>query len=105
MIQEVYLESGLEAAAVVRQQRDERCAQLQAEGWECRREDLYTVDGRRVFVVIAETLTAEPVAARTTESSSPRSRPTRPDRSAPPVPDAASSSTRLIRRVDKYERR
>lgn len=105
MIQEVYLEGGLDEATVVRRQRDERYAQLQSVGFDCRREDLYTVDGRRVFVVVAEPLEGELGAARSPESSPTRPRPTRPDRSEPPVQDANPHSTRPVRRVASYERR
>ena len=53
VIQEAYVESVWEEAEAVRQRRDARYAELQASGLECHREDLYTVDLRRVFVVTA----------------------------------------------------
>lgn len=53
MIQEVFVETCWEEEAIARQRRDARRQELEATGMECQSEDLYTVDGRRVFVVLA----------------------------------------------------
>ncbi|MBD2158877.1 hypothetical protein [Leptolyngbya sp. FACHB-16] len=53
MIQEVFIESTWEDATTARQRRDERSEELEATGLECLRENLYTVDGRCVFLVTA----------------------------------------------------
>ena len=74
VIQEVYIESVWEEAEAVRQRRDARYAELQASGLECHREDLYTVDLRRVFVVTATPIEVmAPKQSRQTEYG--RSRP------------------------------
>jgi hypothetical protein len=53
MTQEVFLETTWEDAEAARQARDDRAAQLEAQGWVCTCETLATVEGRLVFVVVA----------------------------------------------------
>lgn len=56
MIQEVFLESDWEEAAQARAARDERATQLQAKGLNCSCITLYRItDGRKVFLVEAQT--------------------------------------------------
>lgn len=51
---EVFLESEFDSSEIARQHRDERLTQLQAQGYVCRAENLYTIHtGMRIFTVIA----------------------------------------------------
>jgi hypothetical protein len=52
-IQDVFLETQWGDEETARQARDDRAAQLQAQGLVCNCENLYTVDGYRVFLVEA----------------------------------------------------
>jgi hypothetical protein len=52
-ISEVFREVDFEDAAVARQQRDVRLSQLQEEGLVCVGENLYHVEGWRVFTLVA----------------------------------------------------
>ena len=70
-IQETFLETDWEDEAAARQARDERAAQLQAQGFICICENLYNIAGYRVFVLRAtEPEAVEPTA--TGERSTPR---------------------------------
>lgn len=70
MIQEVFLETDWDEAAQARAARDERAAQLEAEGMTCSCATLYRItDGRKVFLVEAQS----PKSAES-ERQSPRQR-------------------------------
>ncbi|MBD1909417.1 MULTISPECIES: hypothetical protein [unclassified Leptolyngbya] len=90
MIQEVFIESPWEDESIARQRRDERYGELAAAGLDCRRENLYTVDGRRVFLVIAT-----PAEEEVQISPSARDKPTAPRLRA----------GRPVRRIQGYETR
>lgn len=90
MIQEVFIESPWEDEDTTRQRRDERYGELAAAGLECRRENLYTVDGRRVFLVTATPVEEEAPAVQTT-----REKPTAP----------RLRTGRPVRRIQGYETR
>lgn len=84
MIQEVFIESAWEDAGTAQQRRDERYQELESTGLDCQRENLYTVDGRRVFLVTA--IPVEPDAGTAIgrdKSAGPRLRSTRPGRKVP----------------------
>ena len=55
MLQEVFLESDWEEAANARSQRDCRIAELQSQGLVCTAEDLWNVQGYRVYLLVALT--------------------------------------------------
>jgi hypothetical protein len=53
-LEELFLESDWKSIAAARQHRDQRLSELQAQGYVCEAENLYTIDtGRRVFLVRA----------------------------------------------------
>jgi hypothetical protein len=54
MISEVFCEIDFEDAAAARQQRDLRIVTLQAQGLVCLAENLYRVDGKRVYLLTAD---------------------------------------------------
>lgn len=89
MIQDVFIETTWEDEDLVRQRRDARYEELVATGMDCRRENLYTVDGRRVFVVIAIPPVEEEIP------SSKREKPIAP----------RLRSDRPVRRIVGYEKR
>jgi hypothetical protein len=91
MIQEVFIETPWEDESTTRQRRDARYGELAAAGLDCRRENLYTVDGRRVFLVIATP--AEEEAPTTTSLT--REKPTAP----------RLRTGRPVRRIQGYETR
>jgi hypothetical protein len=68
MISEVFCEIDFEDAAAARQQRDLRVEVLQAQGLFCVAENLYRVDGKRVYLLTTdvprdnEQTTAAPLA-------------------------------------------
>jgi hypothetical protein len=74
LIQEVFLESDWEEASQARAARDERASQLQAEGLTCSCSTLYRItDGRKVFLVEAQTPEDEAAERQPSKrSSSPR---------------------------------
>lgn len=53
MHQEVFLESSWDDAGTARQQRDCRLAELQSQGLVCTAENLWTVWGDRVYLLVA----------------------------------------------------
>jgi hypothetical protein len=53
VIEEVFREIDFDDDEIARQYRDHRLSELQAQGLICTREDLYRVDGRRVYLVVA----------------------------------------------------
>lgn len=53
-LEEIFLESDFDSHQSARKERDQRLAQLQAQGYECRAENLYTVHtGMQVLIVVA----------------------------------------------------
>lgn len=90
MIEEVFIENSWEDEGVARQRRDDRYEELSAAGLDCRRENLYTVDGRRVFLVIAT-----PAEEKSLPSPTAREKPTAP----------RLRSDRPVRRIQGYEKR
>ncbi|HEY9623160.1 MAG TPA: hypothetical protein V6C78_22580 [Crinalium sp.] len=84
-IQEVFLETEWGDEDAARQARDEKACELQAQGLICNCENLYTVDGYRVFLVEATEAELEdaPPSRRDRYSSTPR-------RSERPVPKSSS---------------
>ncbi|MCU0569617.1 MAG: hypothetical protein MUF49_23960 [Oculatellaceae cyanobacterium Prado106] len=54
MMSEVFLELDFEDAEEAQRQRDLRMEVLQAEGWVCTPENLYRVDGKRVYLLTAD---------------------------------------------------
>ena len=53
MLQEVFIESDWEDALVARSQRDCRIAELQTQGLICTAENLWNVQGYRVYLLVA----------------------------------------------------
>ncbi|MBD0334240.1 MAG: hypothetical protein ICV62_02015 [Cyanobacteria bacterium Co-bin13] len=54
LIQETFVETDWEEPAEAREARDQRAAQLEAQGWLCQCSTLYRItDGRRVFFLEA----------------------------------------------------
>jgi hypothetical protein len=53
MVSEVFNELDFDDAAEALQRRNERLLELQAQGMVCTHEDLYRVDGRRVYMLTA----------------------------------------------------
>jgi len=90
MIQEVFIETPWEDESLTRERRDKRCEELTAAGLDCHRENLYTVDGRRVYLVIAASA----------EEDTPKSAAPREKASAPRL-----RSGRPVRRIQGYETR
>ncbi len=59
---EVFIESNFESVQHARQARDRRLAELEAEGYTCRTENLRAIDtGYWVFVIYAEVVKVEPI--------------------------------------------
>lgn len=88
-IQEVFVEADWDDPAVARQQRDQRMAELQAQGLICTSENLYTVEGKRVFLLVA----SQPIKERLRDDRMDDDRlPTR-------------SPSRPVRATQKYETR
>jgi hypothetical protein len=86
MISEVFCEFDYDDAAIARQHRETRLLELEAQGMICTREDLYRVDGRRVFLLTATPSTKERLIDDPVSSTSPsRPRP-RGERSPRPTP-------------------
>lgn len=84
MIEEVFIESTWEDADTARRRRDERYQELEATGLECLRENLYTVDGRRVFLVTATPIEPEPSPAKSQDKpAGPRLRSAKTGRKVP----------------------
>jgi hypothetical protein len=87
LIQEVFLETDWDEVSQARAARDERAAQLQAQGFTCSCSNLYrATDGRRVFLVEAESPEDQQESDRKSlrqKSSSRRPRPK--DRETPKV--------------------
>jgi hypothetical protein len=79
-IQEVFLEIDWEDATTARSRRDARMVELQSQGFVCNPENLYTVDGYRVFVLVATTPEPEGIEREERPRSSDRPR-SRSDRS------------------------
>ena len=72
-VQEVFLETQWDDETTARQARDDRAAQLQSQGYLTTCENLWTVDGHRVFLVEAARMERiEPT--RNEESASTRSK-------------------------------
>lgn len=69
-IQEVFIEKDWDDAGAARQQRDQRAIELQAQGLICTCENLYTVEGQRVFVLVATPVVKE--RSQLSRSNSPR---------------------------------
>lgn len=82
VIQEIFIESTWEDAAMAQQRRDERYREWEAAGMDCQRENLYTADGRRVFLVTAEPVEPElsPEEISREKSAGPRLRSNRAGR-------------------------
>jgi hypothetical protein len=76
LIAEVFTEWEFGDAAIARQQRDARCAALQGQGFICISENLYRVDGQRVYL-----LTATPPGSPDVVTENPKTRGDRPGRS------------------------
>jgi hypothetical protein len=87
-IQDVFLETEWGDEGAARQARDARAAELQAQGLICNCENLYTVDGYRVFLVESTEAELEDVSSskqnRHNASSKKLDRPVR--KSPPPLP-------------------
>jgi hypothetical protein len=85
-VQEVFLETEWGDEDAARQARDDRASELQAQGLICNCENLYTVDGYRVFLVEATEANLDDVpSGRRDRYSSPTKRVDRP------VPRSSSS--------------
>ena len=103
MMQEVFLETTWEDAEAARQARDDRAAQLTAQGLVCTCETLATVEGRLVFVVVATdppmmVTTPRQTQEQTRSSDRPRCELADPNSTEAPRP------TRSLRRVlPRYE--
>jgi len=81
MIEEVFIETTWEDASTARQRRDARSQELAAMGMECRCENLYTIDGRSVFLVTAMPVEPElPLVKSQSKPVGPRLRSARPAR-------------------------
>jgi hypothetical protein len=87
MISEVFCEIDFEDAAAARQQRDLRVEVLQAQGLFCVAENLYRVDGKRVYLLTAD-------APRDKEQTA-----------AAPLARAQPRRDRPVRSTNKFERR
>jgi hypothetical protein len=78
-VQEVFLETEWGDEDAARQARDDRASELQAQGLMCNCENLYTVDGYRVFLVEATEADLEDApSGRRERYSSPTKRSDRP---------------------------
>ena len=90
MLQEVFLESDWEEAANARSQRDCRIAELQSQGLVCTAENLWNVQGYRVYLLVAlpdvgEALKEEHSARPKRMRSEPEAPSKRPVRRSPSV--------------------
>ncbi|MBD3885682.1 hypothetical protein IFO70_28630 [Phormidium tenue FACHB-886] len=88
MLQEVFLENDWEDAAHARQCRDARIEELQTQGFVCSAENLWTVQGYRVYLLVAtrdapDIAQASPRRERSQQQGDPAGRPVR--RSTPSV--------------------
>ena len=81
MLQEVFIESDWEDALVARSQRDSRMAELRNERMVCTAENLWNVQGYRVYLLVALPDVAEVIP----EASIRRERPGREGSSKRPV--------------------
>jgi hypothetical protein len=59
MISEVFCEIDFEDAEEARLRRNQRFEELQAQGMTCTTENLYRVDGKRVYLLTAEILNSQ----------------------------------------------
>jgi hypothetical protein len=59
MISEVFCEVEFEDAEAARLQRKQRIKELQAQGMACTVENLYRVDGKRVYLLTAEIISSQ----------------------------------------------
>jgi hypothetical protein len=102
MRQEVFLETAWEDAEAARQARDDRAAQLEAQGLVCSCETLATVEGRLVFVVVATDppMTARPRQTQEQIRSSRRPRPEPTDPNATEAPRPTRSPRRVLPRYE-----
>ncbi|NJR65518.1 MAG: hypothetical protein HC772_09725 [Leptolyngbyaceae cyanobacterium CRU_2_3] len=86
LIQEVFMETDWDEGVSARQLRDQRMQELQAQGLICTSENLYNVQGQRVFVLVASPPPKErmsrnegmPTREERSASADPSSAPTRP---------------------------
>jgi hypothetical protein len=79
MILEVFCEVNFESAEEARLCRNQRIIELQAQGMACSAENLYRVDGKRVYLLTAEELRAsaqkgEETSPQLKDKKSPRTR-------------------------------
>jgi hypothetical protein len=59
MISEVFCEVEFEDAEAARLRRNQRIEELQAQGMACTAENLYRVDGKRVYLLTAEVVSSQ----------------------------------------------
>jgi hypothetical protein len=59
MISEVFCEVEFEDAEAARLRRNQRIEELQAQGMTCTTENLYRVDGKRVYLLTAEIVSSQ----------------------------------------------
>ncbi|MBD3886868.1 hypothetical protein IFO70_35130 [Phormidium tenue FACHB-886] len=90
MLQEVFLESDWEDAAHARQRRDARMEELQIQGLLCTAENLWNVQGYRVYLVVAtrdapDIAQDSPRRERSQPQGDAAGRPVRRSRSTPSV--------------------
>jgi hypothetical protein len=71
MVSEVFNELDFDDAAEALQRRNDRLLELQAQGMVCTHEDLYRVDGRRVYMLTA----TPPSASDHLDEGTPRLKP------------------------------
>lgn len=108
MIQEVYVESTWHDAAALQRQRDERYRALEASGYACERQDLYRVDGLRVFLVSATLAEQSAAATETTGTNSlavSRLHSARAAGAGQATPAPRRRSPQVQRKVQTYEER
>jgi hypothetical protein len=74
MVSEVFCEIDFEDAAAARQQRDLRIEVLQAQGLVCIAENLYRVDGKRVYLLMADVPGENDSATKESPNRAPRRR-------------------------------
>jgi hypothetical protein len=92
-IQEVFLETDWDDARSAQRQRDQRMQELQAQGLICTSENLYNINGQRVFILVA----TPPIKERLSRGELVANREERPARS--------EGSQRPARPVPKFETR
>jgi hypothetical protein len=94
VIEEVFMETDWDEGVNARQLRDQRMLELQEQGMICTSENLYNVQGQRVFILVASPPPRERIArgesplvrgelSATGDDSSARTTPRRPVRSLP----------------------